>query len=147
MIFCVPEAEPRRIDIRRSHIDLAPTIADLMGVPADPPFRGKSLVPEIFGENAEPRRVIVDLPRSNLMDRRRGLISEDGHKLIAFGDDQSFQLYDLESDPSETKDLAATDLDKLERMKRIYLEESKKIGDTDIIGSAPLKGAPAGRKW
>jgi choline-sulfatase len=146
MIFCVPGAEPRRIEVRRSHIDLAPTIADLMGLPGEPAFRGQSLVPEIFGAKAPERRIVVDLPRSDLMDRRRGVIA-DGLKIIAFGDDRSFKVYDLEKDPWEKTDLAKTDPAVLERMKRIYLEESAKIPVVEVVGGAPLRGAPAGQRW
>ena len=146
MIFCVPGAEPRRLEVRRSHIDLAPTVADLMGLPAEPAFRGQSLVPEIFGESAPERRIVVDLPRSDLMDRRRGVIA-DNFKIIAFGDDRSFKLFDLEKDPWEKTDLAKTDPQALERMKRIYQEESAKIPVVEVVGGAPLKGAPAGQRW
>jgi choline-sulfatase len=146
MIFCVPGAEPRRIEARRSHIDLAPTIADLMGLPSEPAFRGQSLVPEIFGAPTPERRIVVDLPRSDLMDRRRGVIA-DNFKIIAFGDDRSFKVYDLEKDPWEKTDLAKTVPETLERMKRIYLEESAKIPVVEIVGGAPLKGAPAGQRW
>jgi len=146
MIFCVPGAKPRRLEVRRSHIDLAPTLADLMGVRADPPFRGHSLVPEIFGAAVPARRIVVDLPRSDLMDRRRGVIEKDD-KIIAFGDDRVFRLYDLAKDPWEKTDLSKTYPERLERMKAIYLEESRKIPVVEVVGGAPLLGAPAGQRW
>ena len=145
--FYVPGAEGKRIDARRGHIDLAPTVADLMGLSMTPPFRGKSLVPEIFGdEKPKDRRVVVDLPRSDLMDRRRAVIA-DGYKIIAFGDERSFKLYHLDKDPNEEKDLVKEDPKAFEKMKAIYFEESKKIPNTPVIGGAPLKGAPAGQRW
>jgi choline-sulfatase len=146
LLLCVPGASPRRIERRRSQIDLAPTIAELMGLAADPPFRGRSLVPEVFGAQAEERRIIVDLPRSDLMDRRRAVIA-DGWKIISFGDDRSFRLYNLAKDPWETEDLAKSLPDELERMKKIYREESDKIPVTPVTGGAPLKGAPPGQRW
>ena len=45
LMIHVPGAEPRRIEVPRGAIDLAPTMADLMGLKSDPPFRGKSLLP------------------------------------------------------------------------------------------------------
>lgn len=146
MIFCVPGAAPHRLDVRRSHIDLAPTLADLMGVKAEPPFRGRSLVPEIFGAKVPERRIVVDLPRSDLMDRRRAVIANDD-KIIAFGDDRAFRLYDLAEDPWEKTDLAKTDPERLERMKAIYFEESRKIPVVEVVGGAPLLGAPPGQRW
>lgn len=147
-LVCVPGAKPRIVsDVRRSHIDLAPTIADLMGLSATPPFRGKSLVPELLGsEPALPRRVVVDQPRSDLMDRRRAVIDGDW-KIVAFGDDRAFSLFDLASDPWEETDLAAARPEELARMKRVYDEESKKIPLVEVERGPDLKGAPRGRRW
>jgi choline-sulfatase len=146
LIFCVPGARPRRLEVRRSHIDLAPTLAELMGLKGDPPFRGHSLVPEIFGASVPERRIVLDLPRSDLMDRRRSVIEKD-EKIIAFGDDRLFRLYDLARDPLENNDLAKSDPARLERMKRVYLEESRKIPVVEVVGGATLLGAPPGQRW
>ena len=78
----VPGAKPRRIEIPRGHIDLAPTIAALMGLKNRDDFRGQSLLPEIFGAPAAQRPVLVDLPRCDLMDRRRAFVEGD-YKLIS----------------------------------------------------------------
>ncbi len=142
----VPGAPPRHVDTPRSHIDLAPTVADLMGVPADPPFRGKSLVPEIFGAKAEPRPVIVDLPRCDLMDRRRALIW-NGYKLIAFNDDRRFLLYNLDKDPTEEVDLSGKEPDKLAEMKKLYEKLSADIPKVPVTGGVPLKGAPPSQRY
>ena len=70
-----PGAAPKRIDVPRSHLDLAPTVLDLLAVHPEPAFRGRSLLPEIRGtEPAEPRDVVVDLARTSDNDRRRGLV-------------------------------------------------------------------------
>jgi arylsulfatase A-like enzyme len=53
---CIPGIEPRRIETQSGHIDLAPTIADLMGIKAEPPFHGQSLAPEFTGGEANPAR-------------------------------------------------------------------------------------------
>ena len=147
-LVCMPGVKPRIVsDVRRSQIDLAPTIADLMGLPATPPFRGKSLVDEVLGhEPATKRRVIADQPRADLMDRRRAVIDGDW-KIVGFGDDKAFFLFDLAKDPWEANDLAASRPDKLAEMKRIYQEESKKIPLVEVDRGPDLKGAPRGRRW
>ncbi len=101
LIFFVPGAGARRIDAPRSAIDLAPTILDLFGMPPEPSFEGTSLVPEILGAAPAPARdVVLDLPTTSDSDRRRAIVH--GHwKLIAFGDDVLFQLFDLDADPNE----------------------------------------------
>jgi arylsulfatase A-like enzyme len=146
LIVCVPGAPPRKVDVRRSHVDLAPTIAELMRLPMDPPFRGRSLVPELFGGPIEPRRIIVEVVRNNLMDRRRAVIA-DGHKLIAFGDDVRFELYDLDEDPAETEEISKSAPERLEQMKKIYFEESEKVPRVPVVGGGALKGAPPGRGY
>lgn len=147
MMFCLPGVPPRHVEVRRSQIDLAPTILDLMGVEAkEPPLRGTSLVPEIFGKDQAERPIVIDLPRSDLMDRRRALIT-GGYKIIAFGDDTRFELYHLNEDPWEKRELSKDEPAELERMKAAYAEISKSIPNVPIIGNAKLKGAPAGRRW
>ncbi|WP_437339221.1 sulfatase [Sorangium sp. So ce394] len=130
---------PRRIDVPRSSIDLAPTILDMTGAPPEPSFPGKSLVPELYGASAETRDVIVDLPRTSDNDRRRALIS-GRHKLIAYGDDDAFELYDVVADPGETKDIKREQGAVFEAMKAIYRERSAAIKDVCPKNTAKLKG-------
>ncbi|HMJ13313.1 MAG TPA: sulfatase-like hydrolase/transferase, partial [Polyangiaceae bacterium] len=143
----VPEAKPRRIEASRGHIDLAPTIADLMGLPtSEPAYRGQSLVPEVFGEKAQERPVISELPRADLMDRRRALVHGD-YKLIAFGDDTKWMLFNVIKDFKEEQDLSASEPEKLAEMRALYLQLSKEIPVVPISGGAPLRGAPRGQRW
>lgn len=146
LLIRVPGAEARRIEEPRGHIDLAPTIAELMGIPLDPGFRGKSLVGEMFGEPVEPRPILVDLPRADLMDRRRAFI--DGNlKLIVFGDDKKFELFDVSTDLREERDLAKDQSELFESMKQKYLAFAAKIPNTPVVGGGPLKNAPRGQRW
>ncbi|HLV21009.1 MAG TPA: sulfatase [Polyangiaceae bacterium] len=147
LLICVPGAKPQRIDVRRSHIDLAPTILDLMGVAAKPPLRGQSLLPEVFGQvEPKPRAIVVDLPRADLMDRRRAVIA-DGWKLVAFGDDTRFQLFHIERDPWEEQELSEKEPEQLARMRDVYQQESAKIETKPVVGGGKLKGAPPGQRW
>ena len=100
LFFAVPGAAHREIDAPTSAIDVAPTILDLFGLPPEPTFEGQSLVPEIFGAPAPDRDVVLDLPATSDSERRRAIVH--GHeKLIAFGEDQVFKLFDLDADPKE----------------------------------------------
>ena len=140
-----PGATPKRIDVPRSHLDLAPTVLELLDVKPDPAFRGQSLVPEIRGTaTPEPRDVVVDLARTSDNDRRRGLV-RGRHKLLAFGDDATFQLYDLASDPGEMVDLAKQHADKLEEMKDAY--RALRLPQVKPSACRKLKGAPEGRDY
>jgi arylsulfatase A-like enzyme len=144
----VPGVAPKRIDVPRSHLDLAPTILELLDVKSDaalPPLAGVSLVPEITGRQPPVARdVVVDLARTSDNDRLRGLI-RGTDKLLTFGDDASFQLFDLAADPTEKTDLAKKEPEKLKTLKASY----KALGLVEIKPSAcrKLKGAPEGRDY
>lgn len=146
LLFLVPDAPPRRIGTPRSHIDLAPTVLELMGVEASPPLRGRSLVRELFGEDLPPRPIVADLPRDNLQDRRRAVLDGD-LKLISRGDDERWLMYDVVGDPKERKNLTETRRDDFRRMLKLYMELSATIPNEEVHGDAVLKNAPPGRRW
>lgn len=146
LIIHVPGAEPRRIETPRSHLDLAPTFADLMGLPHDPPFRGKSLVAEVFGAPAELRPIVTELPRCDIMDRRRAVI-DDNWKIIELGNDAEWLLFDVMKDPKEENDLSKSDPERFAAMKELYDKLSSEIPNEPIPGLVPLKGAPKGQRW
>lgn len=115
----VPGAEPRRVKTRRSHIDIAPTILELMGgtIPDDESLRGKSLLDDVYlpknGEHEE-RDVYVDMPAGPFNIAKRAIITGSGMgmKLIHSGG-YNYQLFDLDADPDEKKDLSS-DKEKLQ---------------------------------
>ncbi len=146
LMFRIPGVKSQKLSVARSHIDLAPTIADLMGVKAEPAFRGVSLVKELFGTPGPPRPVIVDLPRDDLQDRRRAVI-DSGWKLISFGDNQRFQLFDLKEDPGELRDLSKSHPEQLSRMQAVLERLDKEIPTEPVSGGVRLKGAPGGRRY
>lgn len=138
LMIRVPGAAPRRIATPRSAIDLAPTILELFGVDKDPRMEGTSLVAELRGKEPEPRDVILDLPRTSDSDRRRALIRGD-HKLIALGDDDAFQLYDLKSDPGEARDARWAKPAVLDEMKAAYAAWGAKIPSVCPLPTSKIK--------
>jgi len=136
----IPGVEARRIDTARGHIDLAPTIMELMGVKGDPVFAGKSLVPEVYGaQEPQPRPVLMDLPADSNNPERRALVHGD-YKLIAYGNDWRFDLYNLKDDPGELRNLARREKEKLEEMKKVYLEVMSGIKRIKPFGGNKLMG-------
>ncbi len=144
--FVVPGARARRVEVPRSHIDLAPTVLDLMGVAPEPEFTGRSLVPEILGAAAEERDVWVDLPRTSNNDRRRVLI-HGRHKLTAYGDDHRFELFDIEADPEEAHNLSREQPELFREMVARYRAAQSGFRDEHPYACRNLQGAPPGRGW
>lgn len=138
LIIHGPGIEPKRIDLRRSHIDLPATIMDLMGQPVPEGFAGKSLVPELYGaeepQNREP--ILIELAEDSHNPPRRGLIFGD-YKLIIAG--KRYQLYNLAQDPGEEKDLAREQPEKLAEMMKMADEAWAKIPSVEPYGGMKLK--------
>ncbi|MBX3217196.1 MAG: sulfatase-like hydrolase/transferase [Labilithrix sp.] len=126
LLVYVPGQAPRRVAIRRSHIDLARTLLELTGTPApeDGSVRGESLVDDVLapdGYVAREREVYAEIvPSENPV--RRAFISGPGRgmKLVHRGG-TAYELYDLDADPGEKTNLAgrrATLAPVLERFQR-----------------------------
>ncbi|HMR11639.1 MAG TPA: sulfatase, partial [Polyangiaceae bacterium] len=145
MMIKVPGVAPRRIETPRGNIDLAKTSLELAGVAPEGPLVSESLVAEIRGAEAKPRPVLLDLPADSNNPERRALISGD-HKLLVYGNDWKFSLYDLKNDPGELKDLAKSEPDKLAEMKQRYQEvwgsvvKVKPYGGNKLMGGGVANG-------
>jgi choline-sulfatase len=121
LLVCGPGIEAQRITERRSHIDLVPTLLDLLGQKPDPKLLGKSLVPELTGseppQNREP--IYLELTEDSHNPPRRAIIRGD-YKLIWSGPNDKFQLFNLKLDPGEEKDLSKTEPEALKDMVSGY---------------------------
>ena len=107
MILAGPGVEKgSRIATPVSLIDLAPTISDGLSAPADPQWRGASLLPMARGDEGDhPGRVFGEY---------HGPGAECGHSMIRDGRFKYIhytafepQLFDLEADPDEEVNLAS----------------------------------------
>jgi arylsulfatase A-like enzyme len=134
LIVNVPGVTARRIDVPRSHIDLAPTVLELMGVDRSGDLSGVSLVPEIRGGTPERRTVVLDLPGDDLQEQRRAIIEGD-LKLILSGKDERAALFDLEADPEERHDLAAAGDARLQHMLAQYARVRARMASGVVHGT------------
>jgi arylsulfatase len=107
-----------------SHIDLVPTLLDLLGQPKHPQCAGKSLLPAVHGEALPAESVFIEWAPNrtkvkkgtSLAPRRavkraidestRTIVSPDGWKLCLRDKDLN-ELYNLKDDPLETRNLYA----------------------------------------
>jgi arylsulfatase A-like enzyme len=142
LFFYVPGQSARVIDEPRSAVDLVPTFLELLGKKAPEAaadlLAGKSLAGELRGGAAAPRDVVIDLPEDDHNERRRALIHEKW-KLIAFGDDVRFSLFDLEADPNEEVDLFRKQRETAQEMRDRYKRIGKSIRDIPPRGGIPGK--------
>lgn len=113
LLVYVPGEKPTRVPVKRSHIDLVPTLLELMGLPLPETageLRGRSLLADMAVTDGrfEERDVFIDMPAGPYNAARRALVTgpTPGTKLIHFGG-ANYQLYDLAADPAEAHDLAA----------------------------------------
>ena len=113
LVVYVPGAKAKRVAAKRSHIDLVPTIMELVGapIPSDRSLRGTSLVTDVLaGDGSAPaeRDVYIDMPEGPFNEMRRALITgpSPGAKLIDVAG-RRFELYDLARDPDEQQNLAS----------------------------------------
>jgi len=106
LLVRAPGAKPQRIAAARTHLDIAPTILDVMQVPPLAGFQGKSLAPEIYGEKPAESRVpiVLELAEDSNNPARRAIVV-GSRKLIVF-DSGKKALFDLDQDPGELVDLA-----------------------------------------
>ncbi len=122
----------RRVDRIAAHIDLAPTLLDLCGVPKPPQvkFDGVSLAPLLRGQQvAWPDRVLCfQWHRGDAPERYRAFAarSQDWKLVQPLGAGEkwngktAFQLYDMAHDPLEMHDLAAREPDRVAKLKAAY---------------------------
>lgn len=105
--------------------DLLPTVLALAGVPVPPDVKldGRSLLPELKGGVDSGRTLYwhrpdylnvwrTDLGKVGIVESPRAAIRKGSYKLCLLFEDNSVELYNLEKDPGETTDLAASEPEK-----------------------------------
>ncbi len=110
-VLYVPGLAPHHVAVRRSAIDLVPTILELFQQEPPAPgtssdfLSGRSLVDDIVsppGYQPKERDIFVDMPAGPHNDERRAFIH--GDRKLYISNAVRFQLFDLESDPGEKND-------------------------------------------
>lgn len=102
--------------------DFMPTLVELCGAkyPTErnsvpiPPTEGMSLVPTFLGQKPKSRTIFVEHEGNRM-------VREGEWKLVALHD-MPWQLYNLASDPTEMKELAAREPDRVKKLGKIWEE-------------------------
>lgn len=95
--------EPRMLTAPLQHVDLMPTVLDLVGIPIPTQAQGRSLVPLLDGRDEGRDRVAITILPD---DRASSIVSAEGWKLIVDHWSRTQELYYLPGDPDERIDLA-----------------------------------------
>jgi arylsulfatase A-like enzyme len=132
LVIRLPRGEHggRRIPVPVHHVDLLPTLLELLDLPTSEKFQGRSLVGSIAGEpdppggrplysqaESKPNRVphiSARLVRNELV----WAIRLGRYKLIEYPTQHGvyLELFDLEEDPGETRNLASVDSERAARL-------------------------------
>jgi len=112
--------------------DFYPTLLELAGVPLpkDQAVDARSFVPLLDGKGPLAERPLFwHFPHySNQGGRPGGAVREGPYKLIEFFEDDRVELYDLDADPGELKDLAAAEPERAAAMRKRLAEWRQSVG-------------------
>jgi len=138
---------PRRIKpdmVDREHmvlnVDVAPTLLQLAGMPLPMGLHGTSLVPILHGAKVPWRDAFLyeyfEYPAGHCVRKNRGIRTSRWKLIHFFEQPQEWELYDLQGDPDETKNLAtAPGHEQVMKMLRTRMSELRReLGDIDPPG-------------
>jgi N-acetylglucosamine-6-sulfatase len=123
------------------NIDYAPTLLEAAGVPVPVEMQGKSLLPLTEGKKLEWRDTIYYHYYTNgehNVPRHDG-VRTDRYKLINYYTDDTYELFDLQSDPNELKNLYDNPEYRavVERMRKALNEQRDTYAVPENVYEAP----------
>jgi arylsulfatase A-like enzyme len=106
-------------------VDLLPTLLELLRLPQPPVFQGRSLLGAIRGDEGD-RTVLGEDYHANGSIK---FLVKGPFKLIEFEVAKTVEgfLFNLDSDPLETRNLYEVDLEQTQRLKGLLQEETGRI--------------------
>ncbi len=132
LLISFPGRLPENV-VDRTHLvsglDVAATICDFAGIPLPPHVKGRSLKPLAEERTITWREFVV----AEVMRDQGRMIRTERFKLIAYRNDPLLQLFDLQNDPLETRNLA---------QEAHYRSEVKALGKLLTRWEATLNHAP-----
>lgn|GEM_PF-557520 len=107
LIVRVPGAKPRKIDAPRSALDIAPSIAILLGVTPNETWRGVSLTHDFDTDRLpQERPIVIDVPEMRQRPRMQAVVHRNKKVILT---DTSSTVFDLAADPQENSPLGGKD--------------------------------------
>ena len=140
LIIKAPGLEPGSVSVPFSHIDLIPTLADLVGAGQDPVWQGRSQLANLknSGSTSVPA-VFTRATHPYCADEPLEMTVSDPFKLIVGLESAEAKLYNLREDPDELVNLAHDDTETLKVLK-------ESLGDWRTIAQATYGGSVSGQE-
>jgi arylsulfatase/arylsulfatase A len=139
-----------RSDRVAAHIDVMPTLLEACSVPPPPSvdFDGRSILAELKGVETDyaPRTIFIQSHRGNqpvlyhhfaARGAKWKLLHASGFGPESFAGQPKFELYNMEQDPLEMRDVAAEHPDVVKRLKAEYEAWFKDVSSTRPDNYAP----------
>lgn len=138
----------RDINTLVSHLDVMPTILDYLNIESKNSFEGISLLPLILNsdEKGFDRDIFIQYDGNGSRSNFQRCIIRNKYKLILdlFKDEMFIELYDLENDRIESKNLAF-DEEYDEEIIDMYASLSKHMKETSDLITLPILDLPSFR--
>ena len=155
LLLRMPGLKAQKVDEPVGHIELAPTLLDLLGLRIPSAYEGESRAAELrVGQVKKSQPVFFEvLPDANYKAHQVGM--RDGRfKLIYRVKEHLFELYDLSKDPAETNNIVhrSPDADSLKQTLGRYVDRHLfslahgRSGATRPPGIPPRKKATKKRR-
>lgn len=134
LLIAAPGLPPARIPEPVSQIDLAHTVANLLGLPPAPGYGALSLVDRMLGAAGDPERTLfVDCIWHDDRPAERQLAVIEGQwKLIYDVRNGRVRLYDLAADPGETRSVHREHGARTARMRAAAREQITRYQETTL---------------
>jgi arylsulfatase A-like enzyme len=135
-----------RVDARHMvlNVDIAPTLLELAGVPVPPSLHGRSLAPLLAGADVPWRDAFFyeyhEYPAGHCVRKHRGVRTARWKLIHFFEQPEEWELYDLQADPDETRNLAGLRQHErtVQSLRARMAQLRRELGDADPPGPPPV---------
>jgi arylsulfatase A-like enzyme/Flp pilus assembly protein TadD len=143
LIICLPGARHRTVQTLVSHVDIFPTVCDILGGAPPPRLAGMSLLPMLNGGTEVERPVYIESKGPFLT---RGWAPLEGFidGKVKYIDQPIKELYDMEKDFQEGRNIISTR--KLVDLNRELADLKKKMAGTDTAAARMTMSAETLRR-
>jgi len=121
LFLWIPGVGHRVVSAPASLMDVTPTLLDLLHVPEPDGTEGETLVPWILGRHHEERPIFSEVATKRMVVLGRYKLIYDSWRDIS-------ELYDLQSDPAERKNLADARPDLRRRLYGLLVSQMERLG-------------------